>query len=72
MNLLPNGIIYATEMTKIGSSQYTNETGDLNPILVLKAVKDVKKCDFFYYIIGKSVIRAFQWYAQHPISHYGH
>ena len=32
---------------------------------VLKAVKDVKKCDFFYYIIGKSVIRAFQ-------SHYGH
>ena len=25
----------------------------------------------FYYIIGKSVIRAFQQYAEHPISHYG-
>ena len=27
--------------------------------------------EIIYYIIAKSIIRAFQWYAQHPTSHYG-
>ena len=46
--------------------------GDLESCTSTQGSKDVKKCNFFYYIIiGKSVIRAFQHYAQHPISHYG-
>ena len=44
--------------------KYLVEYMRLNPVLVLKVVKDVKKCDFFNYIIGKSIIKAFQQYAQ--------
>ena len=31
----------------------------------------LKMLEIIYYVIAKSIIRAFQWYAQHPTSHYG-